>query len=76
MESFRCQSVTCKNCLRKKKLPDLIVLLHDQVFYSEVTDLIKPRHLNKRKLTVKMDEKNGVVTVDNATKLYFEWDEI
>ena len=47
-----------------------------QVFYSEITDLIKPRHANRRKLVVRMDETDGVVTVDNATRLYFELDEI
>ena len=45
-----------------------------QVFYSKVTDLIKPDHMNKRKLIVKMVE--GIVTVENATKLYFNLDEI
>ena len=47
-----------------------------QVFFSEITDLFKPSHVNKRKLTVIMDENHGVVTVENVTKLYFELDEI
>jgi hypothetical protein len=47
-----------------------------QVFYSEITDLLKPQHMNKRKLIVRMDETNGIVTVDNSTKLIFELDEI
>ena len=47
-----------------------------QVFYSEITDLIKPRHANRRKLVVRMDDTNGVVSLDNATKLYFELNEI
>jgi hypothetical protein len=40
-----------------------------QVFFSELTDLLKPKNLNKRKLYVRMDETKGVVVVDNATKL-------
>jgi hypothetical protein len=40
-----------------------------QVFFSEITDLLKPDNLNKRKLIVRMDEAKGVVVVDNATKL-------
>ena len=47
-----------------------------QVFYSEITDLFKPHHANKRKLIVRMDETYKVVTVDNATKLYFDLDNI
>jgi hypothetical protein len=45
-----------------------------QVFYSKITDLFKPHHMNKRKLIVKMVE--GIVTVENATKLFFDLDEI
>ena len=47
-----------------------------QVFYSEVTDLFKPHHMNKRKLVVRIDKTQEVVTVENATKLYFTIDEI
>ena len=43
-----------------------------QVFYSEVTDIIKPKSANTRALTIRMDENYGVVTVDGATRLYFD----
>ena len=43
-----------------------------QVFYSEITDLIKPKERNTRQLNVRMDETFGIVTVDGTTILYFD----
>ena len=47
-----------------------------QVFYSEITDLIKPKERNTRQLNVRMDETFGIVTVDGTTILYFDLENI
>ena len=47
-----------------------------QVFYSEITDLIKPKERNTCQLNVRMDQTFGIVTVDGTTILYFDLENI
>ena len=62
-----------KQLLRqKKKYKYRLSCYMVQVFFSEVTDIIKPKSANTRALTIRMDENYGIVTVDGATRLYFD----
>ena len=47
-----------------------------QVFYSKVTDLLRPHYMTERELVIRMDKNYGVVSVDGVTKLYFDLEDM